>query len=326
MTQDPAPSPAPVVVLERDHAAPLVRVEALPPDRDPVAVYLARLDSKKSRATMRAALDLVAHELGAPSPHAIPWGALRYQHAAALRSALAQRLAPATVNKVLSALRGVAREAMRLGLLPAEEFTRIADVEGVRGSRLPAGRHIEGPELVSLFGTCDRSRPQGARDAALLAVLRIGGVRRAELAALVLEDLDRAAMTARVRGKGNKERLVYLAQARPELDAWLALRGLDPGPLFCAITKGGRPTRRRLGESSIAFICERASTRAGLAKTRPHDWRRTFVGDLLDAGADLATVARLAGHAQVETTKRYDRRGERAAAKAAALLSVPRVA
>lgn len=72
-------------------------------------------------------------------------------------------------------------------------------------------------------------------------------------------------------GKGNKQRHVYLAQARPELEAWRALRGLEPGPLFCALSKAGRPRCRRLAESSIAFICERASTRASLAKTRPHD-------------------------------------------------------
>ena len=294
---------------------------------DPVVAYLARLTSAKSRSTMRGALALVAVELGAADAHAIRWGALRYPHVAALRGRLAERLAPATTNKILCAVRGVAREAMRLGLLPAEAFTLIADVEGVRGSRLPAGRHVEGPELVSLFGACSSTSPGGARDLALLGVLRIAGLRRAELAALHLADLDRSSWTLRVMGKGRKERRAYVAQTRPELEAWLVVRGEAPGPLFCAVRKGGAPkTGAPLAESGIAWILARLARLAEIAHVSPHDIRRTFVGDLLDAGADLAIVQRLAGHAQVSTTQRYDRRGERAAAKAAALLSVPRLA
>lgn len=294
---------------------------------DPVVAYLARLTSAKSRSTMRGALALVAVELDAADAHAIHWGALRYPHVAALRGRLAERLAPATVNKILCAVRGVAREAMRLGLLPAEAFTLIADVDGIRGERLPAGRHVEAPELVSLFGACTSTTPGGVRDLALLGVLRVAGLRRAELSALALDDLDRAAWTLRVMGKGRKERRAYLAQVWPELEAWLLLRGDLPGPLFCAVAKGGAlKLASPLGESGIAWIVDRLATRAAIPHVSPHDMRRTFVGDLLDAGADLAIVQRLAGHARSSTTQRYDRRGERAAAKAAALLSVPRLA
>jgi len=223
------------------------------------------------------------------------------------------------------------RSAWRLGQLTAEEYQKAVDLSAVKCcSSEPAGRMITRGEVRAIFTTCGNDpTPAGYRDAAIFGLLFGCGVRRAELTAVDRADFtrdgeDSAWLTVR-HGKGNKTRTIPINDgALDALEDWLSVRGDEPGPLFCAINRGGRIDRGgRVTPQAIFNMLRTRGEAAGVKDFSPHDLRRTFISELLDAGVDIATVAKLAGHANVTTTARYDRRGERAKRKAVALLHVP---
>jgi integrase/recombinase XerD len=191
---------------------------------------------------------------------------------------------------------------------------------------LPKGRALSLAEIHALLVACaDDPTPAGARDAALIATLVAAGLRRSEAVALDLASYTPADGALMVRqGKGRKDRIVYvLGGAGRTLADWLSLRGDTPGALFYATTRGGHLVARRLTDQAIALLLSRRAQQARVAAFTPHDLRRTMISQLLDAGADLASVQQLAGHSDPATTARYDRRGERAKMSAAARLDLP---
>jgi site-specific recombinase XerD len=326
-----------------------------PIDQNAAAVYIASLPAETGRRTQAQALRAIADVLGADLDH-LNWGALRYQHTAAIRARLVQAYRPATANKMLSALRQTLKQAWLLGQMTAEEYSRAIELEPVTGETLPAGRELSTGEILALMTTCqaDSNTNAGTRDAAIIGLMYAAGLRRDEVVNLDVDMYDPETGKLILTGKRNKQRTAYITNgAADALHDWLTIRGTQPGPLFVEVNKGGKvlierqsmtvkPFRKIRGvempnkkagmtiyrggamtSQAIYNMLAKRAQEAGITNFSPHDVRRTFISHLLDAGADIATVSKMAGHANIQTTARYDRRPEEAKWKAAELLHVP---
>jgi len=322
---------ASTIALVNELGLPTITQEPL---ADPVYAYIDSLSPASQEAVWKR-LRTVARLFAIPDPATFPWHHLRAAQVARIRQRLMQpygpthkRAAPATVNLTLAVLRGIAREARNANAMSDEEYRRICEVKADKGERLPRGRSVPKGELTALVRACARdTSAAGARDAAMLAALYTGGLRRSELAALALDDYTPAPPALRVlHGKNDKQRAVPIpASAGAALDRWLEVRGREPGALFVPIDQAGRIAGDGKGMSAHAIykMLNKRAKQAGVPPLTPHDMRRTFVGDLLSAGNDISAVQRMAGHASVTTTQRYDRRGDEVMRRAADTLHFP---
>jgi integrase/recombinase XerD len=302
-------------LLSPEEVISLKLTAPVPLTNHPAAVYLGSLSSGSQR-TMRSSLNAIALLLtdGECDAMTLDWSKLRYRHTAAVRTALAQRLSPSTVNKMLVALRRVLQEAYRLDLIDANDYAKAIDIKSLKLSGELRGRALLLSEIRALIVSCRTDgTPIAYRDAAVIAILRSGGIRREELANLKLSALDRATGSLVIRyGKGGKTRTVYLSsEALQMVSDWLVIRGTKPGPLVCPVNKGGRVQLKHFapdGDGIYKLVAHRASL-AGIERFSPHDFRRTFFSELLEK-EDLFTVQSLGGHASPSTTAKYDLRGE----------------
>jgi integrase len=298
-------------------------------DENPAAVYLKSLRPSGQRS-MHGALAKMAEIFtgGAiTNPLQFPWHLLKYQHVQTMKAAL-QELpeikSPATVNKYIAAIKGVAREAWNLGIMATDDYMRIKLTKPIIGETIPAGRYVTSGEIMALLRQCqDEPGPAGVRDAAIIGILVTGGLRRDELIKLDLADFEINQGELFVTGKRGKNRIVPLANGA--LDAlldWLHIRGNEPGPLFWPINRGGRMQNKRLSSQAVYLMLKYRSDIAGVRELSPHDLRRTAASDLL-VNNDALTVAKILGHQNLDVTMRYDRRGENAKRDAAKTLHIP---
>lgn len=295
------------------------------PYQNPATIYLSQL-APGSRRTMKQALNAIAFLLtdGTQDAFTLEWQQLRYQHTAAIRSALMEKYAPATANKMLAAMKRTLKEARRLELMTSEDYARAVDIPAIKDQKLLKGRALSAEEISTLLKACTSDpTPTGLRDAAMLCCLRVG-LRRSEIVGLDLNDFEplTGALVV-IAGKGRRDRVVYLPQkANTHVMHWVKWRGEQPGALLLPVNKANRIVDKRLTAQAVLTIMRSRAKKAGIEQFTPHDFRRTFISDLLDSGVDISTVQQLAGHADPSTTVRYDRRGEDTKRKAIEVLSL----
>ncbi len=215
----------------------------------------------------------------------------------------------ASVGRKLSTLRTFCRFLFREKIMKGDP---LAGITGPKiGRAIPVFLTVD--EVFSLLEAPKKDNGLYLRDRAILELLYSTGIRVAELASRDLIDLDFEGEMLRVRGKGNKERLVPVGlPAMEAVIAWLpqrqqlitARQGRGRSVEKDALFLNGRGSR--LTTRSVERMVKICGEKAGITQiVTPHALRHSFATHLLEMGADLRSVQELLGHASLSTTQRY---------------------
>ena len=226
-----------------------------------------------------------------------------------------KELAPASINRIMSAVRTFYKYQNRENGI-TDPTTDIAHNKSAR--RLPKALTVS--EVTALIDAALREGDViSLRDHAMLELLYSSGARVSEVIGINLSDFAKSKLsgdeitTLKIRGKGGKERIVplgkfavaaiesYLVRTRPDLASKSGRKENSINGALFLNQKGGRISRQ-----SAWQIVLTAAERAGISsKVSPHVFRHSYATHLLDGGADIRVVQELLGHASVTTTQIY---------------------
>jgi len=213
-----------------------------------------------------------------------------------------------------SALRSFLRYLHLAGLIEAPLVWAVPSIADLRDRTLPRG--LEPAAVRKLLASCDRRRTIGRRDYAILLLLCRLGLRRGEVAAIQLDDVDWRAGLLLVRGKGSRQDVLPLpVDVGEALVSYLRRRPrCESRALFVRMTA----PLQGLAAHTIGWIVREACTRAGLPRVGAHRLRHTAATEMLRHGASLAEIGQVLRHREQKTTAIYakvDRRALRALAR-----------
>lgn len=216
-------------------------------------------------------------------------------------------ISPASMNREISSLRAWFRYLRRQGLVENDIFSRIRNLK--TSKRLPS--FVPETRMPRLLDEMREEASGGdfrkVRDALIVTMSYMCGLRLAELVGIDTDDFSSDRMTLKVHGKGDKERLVPLnATVRRMLDEYSSvLEGQNicrSGEKALFLTEKGERISRMTAYRTVKAALAGAGVQG---KKSPHVLRHTFATHLMDRGADLREIQELLGHSSLQTTQVY---------------------
>lgn len=221
---------------------------------------------------------------------------------------------PNTINRMLSAVKRIMREAAAQGHVSHETATAFEQVTGVKVAALKdrikgnARVRIEPADMRTVCELPELERLIGLRDTALLATLASSGLRVSELVSLTHSQIrpKGKSFVVIVRGKNDVEpREAPLSrEAYGHIQMWIQARPVESDYIFTAFDgRGARLSDRPISPTATWNMVRKYSQEAGLNDVKPHDFRR-FVGTQL-ARTNIRNAQKALGHKRLETTARH---------------------
>lgn len=324
--EDAYPEPPQPAALALSKPYPAALATPKPTGASVMAGYLAGRAKPTTRRTMFEGLKRLARLLNT-TPELVPWHELRFEHTDALRAKLlGGAYAVATVEVTLEALKGVLWHAKKLRLMTHEEFDEATDWSRLPSSSLPPGRELPQSDIEAIqkYIASLGESPYGRFLEAAFALLLGTGLRAIEVCRASVQAFDPGAATIKVERKGGKVEELPLGDPEVRaLELWLVERKrfekrIEDDALLLRVHTNDwvRPKQPACSEKFLYRMCASVSKEAKIPKFSPHDLRRTFCTRALRQG-DVLMVQGLMGHANTDTTRKYDRRSseERQAAR-----------
>lgn len=221
----------------------------------------------------------------------VPWHLLCREDLRVIRDWAGETLSRDSQRRTLRALRGALRSSVESA--PETEAAASGLAAGLRPlqRRTVASRMFTSRAARLLLSVCrEDPSPAGSRDAAMLSLMLLAGLRRGEIVSLDVSDFEQDENCLRVRSPRGFLRLVYLeGQCRSDLENWMSVRSGSAGPLFLAINAYGVFSAAGLSPSAVNLILARRCQQAGATSITPRDLRSRFLWQLQAAARSAAS-------------------------------------